>query len=174
MDYEAYAEGAVELVNLDLDSVATVQALVRRRGWERLQARPRDLAELRKAQDRLAVVVDRSAAGDAAAVVREVNALLLAHPIRPQVAGHDARNWHLHVHDGGTVAETLIGEAIFGLAFLITELGADRLGRCEAPGCDRAYLDTSSNRSRRYCGTRCATRVNVAAHRRRQAAQSKP
>ncbi|WP_141743598.1 CGNR zinc finger domain-containing protein, partial [Streptomyces abyssalis] len=32
----------------------------------------------------------------------------------------------------------------------------------------RAYLDTSTNRSRRYCSDRCATRANVAAYRARK------
>ena len=166
MDFEAYATGAVELVNLDLGSADTVDAHLRGRGWS-LRATPDDLDVLRRAQAQLAAVVDNSAAGKADTVVRTVNALLAEHPVRPQVSGHDDHHWHLHVHDGGTAAETLIGEALLGLALLITELGPDRLGRCAAPGCARAYLDTSPNRSRRYCGSRCATRVNVAAHRRR-------
>ena len=44
----------------------------------------------------------------------------------------------------------------------------DRLGLCEAPPCRNAYLDTSTNRSRRYCSDRCATRANVAAYRARK------
>jgi hypothetical protein len=34
--------------------------------------------------------------------------------------------------------------------------------------CRNAYLDTSTNRSRRYCSDRCATRANVAAYRARK------
>lgn len=37
-----------------------------------------------------------------------------------------------------------------------------------APPCRNAYLDTSTNRSRRYCSDRCATRANVAAYRARK------
>ena len=55
-----------------------------------------------------------------------------------------------------------------GLAFHLTEHGADRLGLCEAAPCRNAYLDTSTNRSRRYCSDRCATRANVAAYRARK------
>jgi len=46
--------------------------------------------------------------------------------------------------------------------------GVDRLGLCEASPCRNAYLDTSTNRSRRYCSDRCATRANVAAYRARK------
>ncbi len=55
-----------------------------------------------------------------------------------------------------------------GLAVQLTELGVDRLGICQAPPCRNAYLDTSTNRSRRYCSDRCATRANVAAYRARK------
>lgn len=55
-----------------------------------------------------------------------------------------------------------------GLAFHLTEHGVDRLGLCEAAPCRNAYLDTSTNRSRRYCSDRCATRANVAAYRARK------
>jgi predicted RNA-binding Zn ribbon-like protein len=55
-----------------------------------------------------------------------------------------------------------------GLAVLVTTLGVDRLGICQATPCRRAYLDTSSNRSRRYCSERCASRANVAAYRARK------
>ena len=55
-----------------------------------------------------------------------------------------------------------------GLAFHLTAHGVDRLGLCEAAPCRNAYLDTSTNRSRRYCSDRCATRANVAAYRARK------
>lgn len=55
-----------------------------------------------------------------------------------------------------------------GLAFHLTEYGVDRLGLCQAAPCRNAYLDTSTNRSRRYCSDRCATRANVAAYRARK------
>jgi predicted RNA-binding Zn ribbon-like protein len=55
-----------------------------------------------------------------------------------------------------------------GLAMHLTAHGADRLGICQAAPCRNAYLDTSTNRSRRYCSDRCATRANVAAYRARK------
>jgi predicted RNA-binding Zn ribbon-like protein len=113
-------------------------------------------------------VLDSSATDDPQQVVHQLNELLEQHPVRPQIAGHDATSWHLHLSDThASVAEHVLGEALFGLTLLATTLGPTRLGRCAAPGCDHAYLDTSPNRSRRFCSTRCATRVNVAAYRQR-------
>ena len=41
----------------------------------------------------------------------------------------------------------------------------DRLGVCTAPRCDRVYVDTSRNGTRRYCSTSCQNRVKTAAFR---------
>lgn len=102
-------------------------------------------------------------------MVRRLNELLSRHPIRPRVSGHDETSWHLHVNDDDApAAETVISEILLGLAILVTELGATRLGRCAAENCTNAFVDTSPNSSRRFCSTRCSTRTNVAALRRRQ------
>ena len=101
--------------------------------------------------------------------MERLNLLMASHPLRPRISGHDASTWHLHVNDlDGAVSDVLIGEALLGLVLLVTELGATRFGRCAAEGCDRGFLDTTTNRSRRFCSTRCATRTNVAQYRRRQ------
>jgi predicted RNA-binding Zn ribbon-like protein len=55
-----------------------------------------------------------------------------------------------------------------GLAMAFLDLGADRFGTCADPRCGGGvFIDTSRNRSRRYCSDRCASRANVAAHRER-------
>ena len=74
----------------------------------------------------------------------------------------------MHLTEGGRMADQYAVGAVMGLATIVTDLGVDRLGLCQAPPCRRAYLDTSSNRSRRYCSERCASRANVAAYRARQ------
>jgi predicted RNA-binding Zn ribbon-like protein len=45
--------------------------------------------------------------------------------------------------------------------------GADRLGICTAPACDRVFVDASRNGTRRYCSTSCQNRVKTAAFRAR-------
>jgi CGNR zinc finger protein len=172
VDTDAYAEEAVRLVNHPVDSIDALRKLLAGRSWLRQRVRQADVKPFQQAQTALAAVVDSSAAGDLADAVAQLNILLLQHPIRPYISGHDAQSWHLHISDtDAPVAEIVTSEALFGLAVLVTTLGADRLGRCAAPNCGQAFLDTSPNRSRRFCSPRCATRVNVAAHRRRRQTQ---
>ncbi len=79
----------------------------------------------------------------------------------------------MHVADRqSSVADLLIAESLMGLATLVCDLGATRLGVCDAGGCDHVFVDTSPNQSRRYCSDRCSSRANVAAYRARQQASS--
>lgn len=102
-------------------------------------------------------------AGKEREAVDLLNALLIRYPVHPQLSGHDGQRWHLHLSEGGETAG-----AIMGLAALVAELGVDRLGLCSAASCEQVFIDTSSNRSRRYCSERCASRANVAAYRARR------
>lgn len=168
MDFGYYAESAVGLVNADLSSLDALKRHVRR-DWLVERLRESDLRPLRRLQAELGAVVDASAAGDETTAVERVNALLAQHPVRPRISGHDRQSWHLHVNDtDASVPTVLAAEGLFGLALVMTELGADRFGRCAADGCDHAYLDSSANASKRFCSTTCATRTNVAAYRRRK------
>ena len=159
------------LVNEPITSLDDLREQMRDRPWILRNARASDIGPLDAARAQLAKIVDSSADGDEVAVVDRINKMLDAHPLRPRIAGHDNTSWHLHVRDtGSAVHDVLVGEALFGLTLMVTQLGPTVLGRCAAPGCNRAFFDTSPNRSRRFCSTRCATRVNVAAHRLRRRA----
>jgi predicted RNA-binding Zn ribbon-like protein len=130
---------------------------------------PGDLRTLKRFQADLSAVIDDSAAGNDADVVAKLNDLLVAHPVRPRISGHDAQTWHLHVNDQtDSVAAILIGEALFGITLAVTEIGADRLGWCASDSCDNAFFDGTANHSKRFCSNRCATRTNVAAYRQRK------
>jgi predicted RNA-binding Zn ribbon-like protein len=173
MDFGHYAEGAAELVNADFESVESLHAQLTDREWLRSRVSPADLRVLRKVQTELRAVVDDSAAGDEPAAVAKLNALLEQHPVRPRISGHDAQTWHLHVNDStDSVAAILVGEALFGMAVAVTELGADRFGWCADEGCHAAFFDGTANHSKRFCSARCSTRANVAAYRQRKAAAS--
>jgi len=170
VDYTSYVERAVDLVNADLTATLDLVAHLEHRPWLAEQVTSPDLAPLRAVQAELASLVDASAAGQGPAAVAVLNDLLARNPVRPQVSGHDESSWHLHVNDtGASVAETLTSEALLGLVLLVTEVGATRLGRCASTTCQRAFVDTSANNSRRFCSSRCSTRENVAALRRRRA-----
>lgn len=171
MDFIRYAEAAASLVNADLSEVDGLVAYLHDRPRLRERATDRDCMLLRKLQRELRPVFDAGDAGDVAAVVAGLNALLAHHPITPQLSDHDSQQLHLHVATGsGSVAEQLVGESILGLATLVCDLGADRLGVCASAPCTRVFVDASPNRSRRYCSDRCSSRANVAAYRARQRA----
>ncbi|MFE9422883.1 CGNR zinc finger domain-containing protein [Kitasatospora sp. NPDC006697] len=137
-----------------------------------------DLPPMRALRAKLRAVFEAAAAGRETAGVDLLNELLAEYPVSPQVSGHDHLDdsgrprWHLHLADHApTATANYAAVACMGLAIQLTELGADRLGICQAAPCRNAYLDTSTNRSRRYCSDRCATRANVAAYRARKRAE---
>lgn len=182
MDFASYADRAVDLVNTntatpgepDVDRLVEVADLARLvPHWPELAdtATRRDLTRLRSLRDELHEVFQAAVDGDDAAVVARLNALLAEHPIQPEISGHDQSSWHLHAAGpGASMAGVVAAEALMGLTMTVIDLGADLLGICCAPNCERVYLDTSRNRSRRYCSDRCSTRIAVAAHRARQRA----
>jgi predicted RNA-binding Zn ribbon-like protein len=169
---ESYAELAVLLVNMGegVRSMAALRELLEETGRTEAAARltRRDLDALCELQEELTEVFDSASDGDETDVVERLNGLLVRHPVHPQISGHDGQPWHLHLTEGGRVADSLAVGSVMGLAGVVTQLGVDRLGVCQAVPCRNAYLDTSSNRSRRYCSERCASRANVAAYRARR------
>ncbi|GAA1916179.1 CGNR zinc finger domain-containing protein [Streptantibioticus ferralitis] len=183
MELAYYSDYAVRLVNTERpdrgeDTLSSVEAVRELFGTNRQAARragDADLTRLRAVRTRLRAVFEAASEGDEVRAVDLLNALLLEYPVSPQISGHghlDDRGrpqWHMHLADhanNATAAYT--APACMGLAFQLTELGVDRLGICQATSCRNAYIDTSTNRSRRYCSDRCATRANVAAYRARK------
>jgi predicted RNA-binding Zn ribbon-like protein len=183
VDLAYYSEHAVRLVNTEeparrADSLTSADA-VRELFGTSLQAAARvtdsDVARLRAVRTRLRGVFEAASEQDEVRAVDLLNALLLEFPVSPQISGHkhldgDGRpDWHLHLADHAPNATAAYAAtACMGLAFQLTALGVDRLGICQAAPCRNVYVDTSTNRSRRYCSDRCATRANVAAYRARK------
>ncbi|MER7789468.1 MULTISPECIES: CGNR zinc finger domain-containing protein [unclassified Streptomyces] len=183
MELAYYSDLAVRLVNSEepargtdaLTSVDAVRALFGESQQAARRATDSDVTRLRSVRARLRAVFEAAAGGDEVLAVDLLNALLIEFPVSPQISGHEYRDeddrpkWHMHIADYAANASAgYAATASMGLAFHLTELGVDRLGICEAPPCRNAYLDTSTNRSRRYCSDRCATRANVAAYRARK------
>lgn len=102
---------------------------------------------------------------DAAAAT--LNELLAAHPAHPHLA-KERGVWrlHHHPHDAPLVPMwTAICAA--GLAEMLGDGEAQRLGTCERTDCGRVYVDASKNASRRFCSLTCQNRVKVATFRER-------
>jgi predicted RNA-binding Zn ribbon-like protein len=173
VDFGAYAESAVRLVNADLDDLDALRSLVAERSWYVERLGPRDLATLRALQRRLREVWALAADDSPVEAVAALNALLALSPVSPRVAGHDGAPWHLHVTARGSApGDDLAAEALVGLAVAVVEHGPERLGRCGASGCLGVFLDTSPGGTRRYCSARCASRTGVAAFRARRRGHS--
>lgn len=173
MDFVRYAERSARLLNTDLSDSDRLRAFLADRRWLVEKVSDRDPSVLRRFQRELRPVFEASDAGEDESVVSRLNELLGEHPVTPYIAGHDAESWHLHVSDRqSSVADLLAAEALMGLAILVCDLGATRLGVCQDSKCDDVFVDTSPNRSRRYCSDRCSSRANVAAYRARRKAES--
>lgn len=136
---------------------------------------PRDLSqdeavEFGMVAGALRSVFEAVAAGRLDDAAREVNALLALTGARPQLDRHDGEPWHLHFH--GSTDSLVTGWAAGCATGLAVVLGSDlygRLGVCTAERCDRVYVDTSRNGTRRFCSTACQNRIKAAAFRARQA-----
>ncbi|MFB7454410.1 CGNR zinc finger domain-containing protein [Streptomyces sp. NPDC056194] len=183
MELAHYSDFAVRLVNTEeparnKDTLTSVEVLRDLFGPATQMARrvtEADLPRFRTVRARLRAVFAAADEGNHTGAVDLLNSLLLEFPVSPQISGHDTLDeegrprWHMHLADHSSNATTgYAAISAMGLAFHLTEFGADRLGLCQAPPCRNAYLDTSTNRSRRYCSDRCATRANVAAYRARK------
>lgn len=118
------------------------------------------------------LVFDAVGRDDLDAAAEQVNLLLRTTDARPQLDRFPDRpgeeTWSLHFHGPDTtVARGWAAGIAAGLAIALGSDLAGRLGVCDAPACDRVYVDTSRNGGRRFCSTRCQNRVKAAAHRQR-------
>ncbi|MEU5715025.1 CGNR zinc finger domain-containing protein [Streptomyces sp. NPDC020403] len=127
----------------------------------------KDLGAVREVRSRFA---DIFAAPDARTAADLVNALVAAAGTTPQLTNHDGYDWHVHYFaPDASLADHLAADCGMALAFFVVAGEQERLRRCEAPDCRRAFADLSRNRSRRYCSSRtCGNRLHVAAYRARR------
>ncbi|MBW8792233.1 MAG: CGNR zinc finger domain-containing protein [Streptomyces sp.] len=126
-----------------------------------------DLSAVRKIRGRFAAIF---AAPDPRTAAKWINELVAAAGTTPRLTDHDGHDWHVHYFaPGASVADHLAADCGMALAFFVVAGEQERLRRCEAPDCRRAFVDLSRNRSRRYCDSRtCGNRLHVAAYRARR------
>ncbi|MEU6441923.1 CGNR zinc finger domain-containing protein [Streptomyces sp. NPDC047046] len=126
-----------------------------------------DLQALHGVRARFAEVF---AAPDSATAVKIINELVATAGTTPRLTDHDGYDWHVHYFaPGASLADHLAADCGMALAFFVVADERERLRRCEAPDCGRAFVDLSRNRSRRYCDSRtCGNRLHVAAYRARR------
>ena len=177
MDLNSYAELAVRLVNTaggggeDGDRLVNLdglRALVADREHLNTGVTRTDLDALRALRAEFRAFFVACAAGDGEDAAAQLNALLIQHPVHPQLSGHDGQAWHVHYTESGSMSDKYAAGAAMGLAVRLADLGIERFGVCQAAPCLGVFIDTSANRSRRYCSERCTNRANVTAFRARK------
>jgi predicted RNA-binding Zn ribbon-like protein len=117
---------------------------------------------------RLYDALGQLSAGDVDAAVQATNELLKSTKAAPQLTRHEDAPWHLHFGDPDD-ATGWIAEFATATAMLLGSDDVHRLRRCEAARCEDLFLDSTRNRTQRFCSTACQNRTKVAAHRARTA-----
>lgn len=124
-----------------------------------------DLKELARARDRLKEVFFAPDEEAAAALLNEILEDLGA---APRLVAAGARLELQFAPEGAGTGRLVAIAAAMGLAQMLVDSGRSRLGICSAHDCADVFVDTSRNRSRRYCSESCSSRSNVAAFRARK------
>ena len=152
------------------ERAAAISALFRSAGGRRAVTAA-EAADFSGVAAGLRAVFEAVAADDLDSAARRVNAMLDDTGARPELERHDDEPWHLHFHSADETSMVKGWEAgcATGLAIVLGGEYHDRLGVCTAPHCDRVYVDTTRNGSRRFCSTACQNRVKAAAFRERHA-----
>jgi predicted RNA-binding Zn ribbon-like protein len=111
--------------------------------------------------------------GDLDEACVELNQIMREADAVPTLSRHDDEPWHLHFHSADADwAASWAAPMATGLAVVLGNAVVERLGLCNAPACDRVYIDVSRNGTRRFCSTTCQNRVKAAAFRARKAADA--
>jgi predicted RNA-binding Zn ribbon-like protein len=154
---------------------AAVTAALRAGRQDTHEVSAREAAGFPVVAQALRAVFDAVAAGRTDDAARLVNEMLARTGARPRLDRHDGEPWHLHFHGAeDSLATSWAAGCATGLAVVLGRDQQDRLGVCAAPRCDRVFVDTSRNATRRFCSTTCQNRVKAAAFRAaRQPAQPK-
>ena len=177
MDLTSYAELAVRLVNTaslgheggdQLGTLDGLRVLVADREHLHQGVTRRDLEELRMLREEFRAFFLACSDGNGTDAADRLNSLLIQHPVHPHLSGHDGQPWHVHYTESGSMADKYAAGAAMGLAVRLSALGVGRFGTCQAAPCLGVFIDTSVNRTRRYCSDRCTNRANVGAYRARK------
>ena len=175
-DTELALRCAAALVNTDqpqgdeLSDVAALDDFVIQQGWT--GSRRSDESELRAVRE-LRPRLRRFWELGEDELVDVVNAMLQEANALPQLIAHDDWDYHLHATSSDApLADRMAAEAAMAMVDVVRQQELDRLRICEADDCHDVLVDLSKNRSRRYCSTTCANRMNVAAFRARRAGEA--
>lgn len=182
MDLSSYAQLAVRLANAtcgkektcngterdDVSTLGGLRALLTELQFRDTGASRSDLDAIGSLRQEYREIFAACAAGDGARAVDRLNGLLIRHPVHPSITSHDGQPWHLHLTDGGCVADRYAAASAMGLAVVLTGHGAESLGLCQTASCGNVFVDTGTGRTRRRRCDQCAAKANVTALRSRR------
>ncbi|HMM94145.1 CGNR zinc finger domain-containing protein [Phycicoccus sp.] len=147
------------------DLRAAVVGAVRHDGYDPSPSDPEVVALVAEVHEARRVV-EALGVGDEDAAAALVNAMLRRTGAHPELDRGDDGRWAIHFHGPDTTfARGWAAGIAAGLAMAVGGDLGSRLGVCDAPACDRVWVDRSRNTHRRFCSTRCQNRVKAAAHR---------
>lgn len=176
MDYGTYSAASVQLAvdvaNTDPDDPRGPGALVAAHDAWFADGVPRTLGPAdRRVLARLAREVRAVAGAGSDREAGDALNRMLEHAVPvPRVTDHDGV---LHVHysaDDTPLVRQLAATVAMAITSLVCRDGRERLGICAAADCADVFVDTSRNRSRRYCSETCSSRTTVSAYRARRRA----
>ncbi|HEX3942079.1 MAG TPA: ABATE domain-containing protein [Acidobacteriaceae bacterium] len=142
------------------------------RSWRPAKAAAAFLEDLIAFRERLREAVVRIESGGSPPdeFLKEVNALLLEHPLHAMLRKREGRVQREIVFAPRRPAD-FWAPIVEATADLLSETDRSRLRKCES--CVVHFFDTSKKGSRRWCSMNlCGNRVKVAAYQRRQRARS--
>ena len=158
MNLSSYAEFAVRLANTAVqadgepDSLSNPDACAKAFcDCINVAITQGDLAVLQYLRDEFKAIFTAAATGDERAAIGRLNAILVQFPIQPELVSHDDQRWHVHLASHGSASDQFAAGAIIGLALTVSLYGVSRLGSCAIASCPQVFIDSSTNRSRRYC-----------------------
>ncbi len=172
MNITSYADLAVRLVNTAVladdepDRLGTAESFRALATEFAASAGPvtrHDLAALRQLRAELVLIFAAAAAGLPQDAADRLNALLIQHPVHPELVSHDGDGWHLHLAATGSLTGRYAAAAVYGLALFVAQSGTGGLGSCAIASCQRVFLDAGAGQLNRYCGEHDAARTNVTA-----------
>lgn len=105
-----------------------------------------------------------------AEAIAKLNPLLNQAAVKVQVESDSSEKLQVQfvVPPELALVQQLAVEGALGIIGIMQEHGHERLRACIASPCQDVFVDTSRNKSRRFCSERCANRYNIAAFRERQ------
>jgi predicted RNA-binding Zn ribbon-like protein len=147
-----------------LREVSDLEQFLRQRGFALSHPlHPKDLDNVRELRETLRSIWNNS---NVDTMREQLNVLLSGEQLSLQL--NDDMNWRFALDPETGLLQGIGVAAALGIALLLQEYGHERMRACASNPCRDVFVDTSRNKSRRFCSERCANRYNVAAFRGRQ------